>query len=141
MPGWDHRQAVMVGVRRHTGATDELTIPRPGAGRAPPAALELIGRHGATRTGAQLADMLNAAGLTTGEGKQFTAHHVAIVRANHKILAPRSVAVEQGDVSVKQAAAELGIPADAVYNWLAHGQVPARRVLAAAGASPFQSRC
>ncbi|GIF00412.1 helix-turn-helix domain-containing protein [Paractinoplanes rishiriensis] len=29
--------------------------------------------------------------------------------------------------SVKQAAAELGIPADAVYNWLRHGQVPARR--------------
>jgi hypothetical protein len=52
---------------------------------------------------------------------------VAIVRANHKIRAPRTVAVRDDEVSVKQAAAELGIPADAVYNWLANGQVPARR--------------
>jgi len=28
---------------------------------------------------------------------------------------------------VKQAAAELGIPADAIYNWLSNGQAPARR--------------
>jgi hypothetical protein len=33
--------------------------------------------------------MLNAAGLKTGKGKPFTAKHVAIVRANHKIRAPR----------------------------------------------------
>lgn len=39
----------------------------------------------------------------------------------------RTVAVQDGEVSVKQAAAELGIPADAVYNWLRLGQVPARR--------------
>jgi predicted site-specific integrase-resolvase len=35
--------------------------------------------------------------------------------------------VRDDEVSVKPAAAELGVPADAVYNWLAHGQVPARR--------------
>ena len=28
---------------------------------------------------------------------------------------------------MKQAAAELGIPADAIYNWLSNGQAPARR--------------
>jgi DNA invertase Pin-like site-specific DNA recombinase len=118
---------IRVGVRWHTGATDELTIARPGPGRTPAAALELMRRHGATHTSAQLADMLNAAGLSTGKGKPFTASNVASVRWVHKIYGPRTVAVGDGEVSVKQAAAELGIPADAVYNWLAHGQVPARQ--------------
>lgn len=40
---------------------------------------------------------------------------------------PRTVAGQAGEVSVKQAGAELGIPADAVYHWLRLGQVPARR--------------
>src|SRR6266545_5288562 len=116
-----------IGVRWQTGASDELSVARPGPGRTPAAALELVRRHGATHTSAKLADMLNAAGLTTGKGKPFTAHHVAIVRANHKIFAPRTVAVHDGEVSVKHAAEQLGIPADAVYNWLRLGQVPARR--------------
>ena len=49
------------------------------------------------------------------------------MRDIYKIFAPRTVAVQDGEISVKQAAAELGIPADAIYNWLRHGQVPARR--------------
>jgi DNA invertase Pin-like site-specific DNA recombinase len=118
---------IRVGVRWHTGATDELTIPRPGPGRTSQAALELMHRHGPTHTSAQLADVLNAAGLTSGKGKPFTAANVASIRHVYKIRGPRTVAVHDGEVSVKQAAAELGIPADAVYNWLQHGQVPARR--------------
>lgn len=118
---------IRVGVRWHTGAADELTIARPGPGRTPDAALELMRRHGAAHTSAQLADMLNAAGLTTGKGKPYTASNVASVRNVYKILGPRTVAVHDGEVSVKQAAAEPGISADAVYNWLRLGQVPARR--------------
>jgi hypothetical protein len=87
----------------------------------------VIRQHGATHTSAEIADMLNAAGLSTGKGKPFTAGGVARVRDAYKIFGPRTVAVRDGEVSVKQAAAELGIPADAVYNWLRHGQVPARR--------------
>jgi hypothetical protein len=116
-----------VGIRWHTGATDELTVPRPGPGRTPAAALELVRRHGDTLTSAQLADMLNTAGLTTGKGKPFTPGGVARVRDTYKIWGRRTVAVRTGEVSVKHAAAQLGIPADAVYNWLQHGQVPARR--------------
>jgi predicted site-specific integrase-resolvase len=35
------------------------------------------------------------------------------------------MAVQEGEISVKQAAQILSIPADAIYNWLRHGQVPA----------------
>jgi len=99
-----------IGVRWHTGATDELAVARPGPGRTPNAALEVIRQHGATHTNAELAAMLNAAGLRTGKGKRFTAGGVARVRDANKIFGPRTVAVQDGEVSVKQAAADLGHP-------------------------------
>lgn len=89
--------------------------------------MELLRRHGATHTSEQLADMLNAAGLASGKGKPYTARNVASLRHVYKIYGPRTVAVHDGEISVKQAATELGIPADAVYDWLRLGQVPARR--------------
>jgi hypothetical protein len=119
--------SVRIGVRWHTGATDELTALRHGPGRTPAGALELVRRYGATHTSEQLAERLNAAGLLTGKGKPFTAGAVARVRDAYKIWAPRTVAIQDGEVSVKHAAAQLGIPASAVYNWLVKGQVPARR--------------
>ncbi|WP_028193441.1 recombinase family protein [Salinispora pacifica] len=119
--------SVRIGVRWHTGATDELTALRHGPGRTPAGALELVRRYGATHTSEQLAERLNAAGLLTGKGKPFTAAGVARVRDAYKIWAPRTVAIQDGEISVKHAAAQLGIPADAIYNWLIKGQVPARR--------------
>jgi DNA invertase Pin-like site-specific DNA recombinase len=119
--------SIRIGVRWHTGATDELTALRHGPGRTPAGALELVRRYGATHTSEQLAERLNAAGLLTGKGKPFTAAGVARVRDAYKIWAPRTVAIQNGEVSVKHAAAQLGIPASAVYTWLVKGQVPARR--------------
>jgi len=114
-------------VRWHTGAADEITPGRIGPGRTPAAALELIRRHGATHNSEQLAVMLNAEGLRTGRGHRWSKSGVARVRAYYTIRGPRTVAIRNGEISVKQAAAELGITADAIYNWLAHAQVPARR--------------
>jgi hypothetical protein len=122
-----HKDDVRIGVRWHTGTTDEITAGRIGPGRTPAAALELIRRHGATHTSKQLAEMLNAARLRTGRGHRWTKAGVARVRDAYTIHGPRTVAVQDGEVSVKQAAAQLGITADAVYNWLSLSQVPARR--------------
>lgn len=121
------RSKVRIGVRWHTGASDELLIDRYGPGRTSPEVLDIMRLHGATHTSTQLVEMLNAAGLTTGKGKPFTIGGVARVRDAYKIWAPRTVGVADGEVSVKYAAAQLGIAADAVYNWLRNGQVPARQ--------------
>ncbi len=126
LPTTDRGQC-RIGVRWHTGATDEITVGRIGPGRTPAAALDLIRDHGATHTSAQLAELLNAAGMVTGRGHRWSKGGVARVRDVYTIHAPRTVAVRDGEISVKQAAAELGIPADAVYNWLRNGQVPARQ--------------
>lgn len=96
---------------------------RRGPGRTPPQALAIVREFGATHSNMQIAKMLNDAGLRTGKNLRFTPRHVAGVRRIYKIFTPRTVAAQDGETSVKQAAQILGIPADAIYNWLRHGQV------------------
>lgn len=117
--------AVRIGVRWHTGATDEVIVERRGPGRTQPEALAIVRQYGATHSNVQIAKMLNDAGLRTGKNLRFTPRHVAGVRGIYKIFTPRTVAVGDGEISVKQAALILGIAADAIYNWLRLGQVPA----------------
>jgi DNA invertase Pin-like site-specific DNA recombinase len=117
--------AVRIGVRWHTGAADELVVDRRGPGRTPPEALAIVRQYGATHSDVQIAEMLNDAGLRTGKNLRFTPRHVAGVRGIYQIFTPRTMAVQDGEISVKQAAQNLGIPADAIYNWLRLGQVPA----------------
>jgi DNA invertase Pin-like site-specific DNA recombinase len=116
-----------IGIRWHTGATDEITLDRAGPGRTPQAALDRIRAHGATKTSTVLAAELNAAGLRTGKGHPFTAAAVARIRDTYTIRAPRTVPLHDGEISVQRAAAELGITADAITNWLRNGQAPARK--------------
>jgi hypothetical protein len=123
----DDRREVRIGVRWHTGATDEVTVNRKGPGRTPATALEIIRRHGATRTSEQLATQLNTAGLTTGKGRPWDTAAVARVRDTYGIPAPRTAAVREGEVSIAQAAAQLGVAPKAVGNWIRKGQLPARR--------------
>src|SRR5262249_39713862 len=104
---------IRVGVRWQTGAADELTMARSGPGRTPDQALELIRRNAATHTSAQLADVLNATGNTTSKGKQLTPGGAARVREAYKVFGPRTVAVHDGEVSVKQ----LGIPESPRVLW------------------------
>ena len=100
-------------------------VERRGPGRTPPQALAIVREYGATHSNVQIAKMLNDAGLRTGKNLRFTPRHVAGVRGTYKIFTPRTVAVQDGEISVRQAAQILGIPADAIYNWLCLGQVPA----------------
>jgi hypothetical protein len=116
-----------IGVRWHTGATDQLTVGRPGPGRTPPQALELVRRLGATTTDQELAAQLNAAGLRTGKGKPFTPSRVHLIRESYQIRAPRTVPLREGEITVPDAAHRLGVSASAIYYWLDHGQLPARQ--------------
>src|SRR5687768_7340050 len=70
--------------------------------------------------------MLNGAGPKAGKDLNFTPGRVAVVRGIYQIFTPWTMTVGKGEVSVKDAARLLGIAADAVYNWIRRGQVPAR---------------
>jgi hypothetical protein len=64
-----------IGIRWHTGASDELLTDRPlppgPAKRSPSPTVELVRQLGPTTQTQDLADKLNAAGLTTGHGRPF----------------------------------------------------------------------
>ena len=123
------RSKVRIGIRWHTGATDELTADRPlppgPARRSPPPAVEMARRLGPTTGTHDLAERLNAAGLATGHGKPFDAAAVQWIRHAYKIPAPSPYA--PGELSVAQAASELGCSTGVIYYWLKTGQFTARR--------------
>jgi excisionase family DNA binding protein len=123
------RARVRVGIRWHTGATDEIAADRPllpgPATRTPTPAVELIRAHGPTTSNDDLVTMLNAAGHRTGKGRPFDVDAVQWVRHVHKIPTPGPLA--PGEVAVADAAQRLGVSTDAVYYWIKAGHLPARR--------------
>jgi hypothetical protein len=128
LPEPDHCR-VRIGIRWHTGATDELTAARavhPGtARRSPSAAVDMIRQLGPTTPAAQLASQLNAAGLTTGTGRPFDIKAIQRIRRTHHIPAPKPYA--DGEISVAEAASRLSCSTDAIYYWIRAGQLDARR--------------
>ena len=119
---------VRIGIRWHTGATDVLIAgrpvlparqaqPVPGSGDGPQARP----RHAP----AELAGKLNAAGLTTGNGRPFDVKAVQWIRHAYRIPAPP--AYDHGEISVAEAANRLGCSTSVVYHWIHTGQLTARR--------------
>jgi excisionase family DNA binding protein len=125
----DDPQTCRIGVRWHTGATDEITTDRPvhpgTARRTPQAAVDLVTTLGPTHSNTDLLTRLNATGLRTGTGRRFDIAAVQWIRHTHRIPVPAPQ--NTGELSVKQVAALLGISADTVYTWIANAHIQARR--------------
>ena len=128
LPETDPAQA-RVGIRWHTGATDELAITRPlppgPAKRSPSAAVELVAQLGPSTDTRDLVGKLNAAGLTTGHGRAFDVAAVQWIRHAYHIPAPTPYA--HGEISVAHAAQRLGCSIGVVYDWIKTGKLVARR--------------
>jgi DNA invertase Pin-like site-specific DNA recombinase len=123
------RAKVRIGIRWHTGATDELRAGRPAhrgtARRSPSRAVEMVRQLGPVTPAAELAGLLNAAGMVTGNGRPFDAKAVQWIRHAYQIPAPAPYA--DGEVSVAEAARRLGCSAGVIYYWIQAGQLDARR--------------
>jgi DNA invertase Pin-like site-specific DNA recombinase len=123
------RSTVRIGIRWHTGATDELCAARaihPGtARRSPSPAVEMVTRLGPGTPTAELAAQLNAAGLTTGHGRPFDVKAVQWIRHACNIPAPAPYAGTE--ISVAEAASRLGCSAGVIYYWIESAQLDARR--------------
>jgi DNA invertase Pin-like site-specific DNA recombinase len=123
------RAKVRIGIRWHTGATDELRVGRPvhrgTARRSPSRAVEMVRQLGPVTPAAELAGLLNAAGMVTGNGHAFDAKAVQWIRHAYHIPAPAPFA--DGEVSVAEAARRLGCSAGVIYYWIQAGQLDARR--------------
>ena len=118
-----------IGIRWHTGATDEVITERPlppgPAKRTPSAATEMIIRLGPDRTNEQLVIELTAAGLRTGHGNLFDAKAVQWVRHVHHVKTPSPYAA--GEISVRAAADRLAVSVNVVYYWIDTGQLSTHR--------------
>ena len=104
------RSKVRIGIRWHTGATDELTADRPvhpgTARRSPAAAIELVKQLGPATSNDELVTRLNAAGHRTGHGRPFDIDAVQWIRHAYKIPVPDPYG--PGEISVAEAARQLG---------------------------------
>jgi hypothetical protein len=120
---------VRIGIRWHTGATDELSADRvvhPGtAKRTVPEAVRVIEELGPRMTNRELVEHLNTAGLLTGIGRAFDVAAVQWVRWAYKIPSPGRYAA--GEIGVADAAARLGCSTGVVYYWIETAQLDARR--------------
>ena len=123
------RDKVRIGICWHTGATDEITVARtihPGtAKRSPSPAVAMVTRLGPTTPTAELAQMLNAAGHTTGTGAPFDVKAVQWIRHAYHVPAPNPYA--GGEVSIADAAHRLDCSTGVIYEWIKTGKLAARR--------------
>ena len=128
LPEPEHGQA-RIGIRWHTGASDELRVPRsvhPGtAVRSPSPAVAMVTRLGPTTDTHELAGLLNTAGMTTGHGRPFDAKAVQWIRHAYHIPAPDPYT--DGQISVADTAKRLGVSTGTVYDWIKTGKLAARR--------------
>ena len=107
-----------IGVRWHTGATEQLTAARavhPGtAKRSPTAAIDLVKRLGPTTSNEELVTQLSTAGLRTGHGRPFDIAAVQWIRHAYKIPTPDPFAA--GEISVAEAAHRVGCSTGVLYH-------------------------
>ena len=136
------RGKARIGIRWHTGATDELTADRPvhpgTAKRTPAAAIELVRRLGPTTSNDELVTRLNAAGHRTGHGRPFDIDAVQWIRHAYKIPVPDPYG--PGEISVAEAARRLGCSTGVIYHWIHTGQLTARRGSASRFCIPWNAQ-
>ena len=122
-----HGPEVQVGIRWQSGATEQHTVTRPPRMMkpTPPEALELIRRLAPHYSNADIAAELNAAGPRTGTGRAFDAIAVSRLRADHNL--PPQPLLRDDELTAKQVAKRLGISPGAIYYWISHRQLQARR--------------
>ena len=85
----------------------------------------MVRQLGPVTPAAELAGQLNAAGLTTGNGRPFDVKAVQWIRHAYHIPAPAPYA--DGEISVAEAARQLGCSTGVIYYWIQTGQLDARR--------------
>jgi hypothetical protein len=118
-----------IGIRWHTGATDEIVTARAprsyDARRTPPQIVDMIRQADPSTSHHDLATTLNAAGHRSGLGRPFTAKAVQWIR--HAYHVPPPSPYTANELSVAEAAARLGVSISVVYYWISNAQLDARR--------------
>ncbi|MGH2910061.1 MAG: recombinase family protein [Solirubrobacteraceae bacterium] len=119
---------IHVGIHWSSGATDELTVLRPGAARTLRASAiqQLLRELGPTHTNQQLAERLNADGHLTASGRPFTEDGIRWMRWKHRVASPSPFGAEE--IGVHDLAQRLDVGDHVIYVWIRQGKLHARRI-------------
>jgi hypothetical protein len=119
-----------VGIRWHTGATDEIVVVRYQKvkqwGHTDPAAVEMV-RSLAHLSNREIAEQLGRTGHTTGAGRPFRCREVANLRIYHNI--PSAASLHDGTLAASQVATRLGVCTGTIINWINKGWLAGHRGL------------
>ena len=85
----------------------------------------MVTRLSPTTPTAELAELLNTAGLTTGTGAPFDVKALQWIRHAYHVPAPNPYA--DGEISVADAADRLGCSTSVVYDWIKTGKLAPSR--------------
>ena len=114
----------------HTGATTEVTVPRPRPGcRTPAAARTRIGELAQTLTDDRIAATLNQEGVTSAWRKPWTQAQVRRVRSKWRIpsrcpyVTPQAGPRGDGLVSAVEAAQRLNVSPGMICDWFRRGRL------------------
>ena len=132
---------VVLTIHWRGGQHSELRVRKPKSGehgcRTPDEALAVM-RAMATRwSDADIAASLNRMGMSTGQGKTWTAHRVGSLRRVHDIPAYRSAEKNGEWLTMAEAAAALGVSRHRIRRVIKEGVLPADQVVPGA---PHQIR-
>ena len=123
------RATARIGLRWHTGATDQIHLTRApdstATRRTPADVLALIRELGPTTSNNDLVALLAARGMTTGEGQPFDLKAIRWVRWTYKIPGPG--AYHDSERSVNEVATDLRCNPATIYYYINRGYLPARR--------------
>lgn len=124
---------VVLTIHWRGGQHSQLRVRKPRTGehgcRTPDGALAVMARMATRFPDADIAATLNRMGVRTGQGKTWTAHRVGSIRKVHGMHAYRSAEKDGAWLTMREAAAELGVTNHAIRRLIGDGILPAEQVI------------
>jgi excisionase family DNA binding protein len=132
---------VVLTIHWRGGQHSSLRVRKPKTGehgcRTPEEALAVMARMATRFSDADIAATLNRMGVRTGQRKTWTAHRVGSIRKVHGMHAYRSAEKDGAWLTMREAAATLGVTSHTVRRLIGDGELPAEQVVTGA---PWQIR-
>jgi excisionase family DNA binding protein len=124
---------VILAIHWRGGQHSQLRVRKPKTGehncRTPDEALAVMARMATRFPDAAIAATLNRMGVRTGQGKTWTAHRVGSIRKVHGMHAYRSAEKDGAWLTMREAAAKLGVTSHVIRRMIVEGVLPAEQVV------------
>jgi DNA invertase Pin-like site-specific DNA recombinase len=123
-------KAVVLRIRWHGGATQELTVMMPAntpdKWRHAPEIVERVRVLAMAMTNDEIASLFNQEGLRTNKGNEYTTAGISWIRYKHAIPSP--ILIRPDELTVEQVAARFNVSAHVVYYWISKQLITARKL-------------